>query len=62
VEVAPDQINRYKVGNSRPWRLAKSVLGLYLPYRFTRGRPFHAGVPWQVMEVGLKVMSSLLAK
>lgn len=62
VEVRPEELSRYKVGTSPAWRLGKKLLGLYLPYRFKRGKPFHAGAPWKGMEVGLKVMSSVLAK
>ena len=36
--------------------------GVYLPYRFKAGRPFHAGLPWQAMDAGLKGMSTLLAR
>jgi sulfide:quinone oxidoreductase len=36
-------------------------MGVYLPWRFRHGNPFHAGLPWKGMELGLKVMSSLLA-
>ena len=33
----------YRVGVSPLWRLGKKTLGVYLPLRFRRGRPFHAG-------------------
>jgi hypothetical protein len=36
--------------------------GYFLPFRFALGNPFHAGVPWKGMEVGLKAMSGLMAK
>ncbi len=62
VEVRPDALDRYKVGVSPAWRVGKKLLGLYLPFRFANGNPFHAGLPWKGMEVGLKVMSALLAK
>ncbi len=62
VEVRPEDIDRYKVGTSSAWRLGKNLLGLYLPYRFNAGNPFHAGAPWKGMEAGLKVMSRVLAK
>lgn len=38
------------------------MLGYYLPFRFGRGNPFHAGVPWKGIEAGLKAMSGLFAK
>jgi sulfide:quinone oxidoreductase len=62
VEVRPEDIGRYRVGTSAAWRVGKKILALYLPYRFKRGKPFHAGAPWRVMEVGLKLMSRVLAK
>jgi hypothetical protein len=37
------------------------LLGVYLPWRFNAGNPFHAGLPWKGMDVGLKVMSKVLA-
>jgi sulfide:quinone oxidoreductase len=61
VAVRPDADGAYKVGVSPLWRLGKKTLGLYLPMRFGRGRPFHAGTAWQVMDVGLKGMARALA-
>jgi sulfide:quinone oxidoreductase len=52
----------YKVGVSPLWRIGKKMLGVYLPFRFKAGRPFHAGPPWQAMELGLKGMSAALAR
>lgn len=51
----------YKVGVSPVWRLGKSALGFYLPWRFGSGKPFHAGFAWNVMDLGLKVMSKVMA-
>jgi sulfide:quinone oxidoreductase len=51
----------YKVGVSPLWRMGKSVMGLYLPWRFGHGKPFHAGVAWDAMDLGLKAMSKVLA-
>jgi sulfide:quinone oxidoreductase len=62
VEVRPDADGGYRVGVSPLWRVGKKLLGLYLPFRFRRGLPFHAGVPWQAMELGLKGMSTTLAR
>jgi NADH dehydrogenase FAD-containing subunit len=62
VEVDPQASDGYKVGSYPAWRLGKKALGYYLPFRFGLGNPFHAGVPWKDMEIGLKAMSSLLAK
>lgn len=61
VEVRPDALDRYRVGVSPAWRVGKKLLGLYLPFRFANGNPFHAGLPWKGMELGLKAMSALLA-
>lgn len=51
----------YKVGVSPLWRLGKSALGFYLPWRFGSGKPFHAGFAWNVMDLGLKTMSKVMA-
>jgi sulfide:quinone oxidoreductase len=52
----------YKVGVSPLWRIGKKMLGIYLPFRFRAGQPFHAGPPWRAMELGLKGMSAALAR
>jgi sulfide:quinone oxidoreductase len=62
VAVRADADGAYRVGVSPVWRLGKKALGLYLPFRFRAGRPFHAGVPWQAMDAGLRTMSALLAR
>ena len=62
IEVDPEAGDAYKVGSYRAWRLGKKALGYYLPFRFGLGNPFHAGVPWKGMEVGLKAMSRVMAK
>jgi sulfide:quinone oxidoreductase len=61
VRVRPDADGAYKVGVSPLWRLGKKLLGLYLPMRFGAGEPFHAGHGWQLMDVGLRGMSGVLA-
>lgn len=61
VEVRPGAEDDYKVGVSPMWRLGKKLLGVYLPMRFRAGEPFHAGMAWQLMDVGLKGMSGVLA-
>jgi sulfide:quinone oxidoreductase len=61
VRVRPDADGAYKVGVSPLWRLGKKMLGVYLPMRFHAGEPFHAGHGWQLMDVGLKGMSGVLA-
>ena len=62
IEVDPEATDMYKVGSYPAWRLGKKALGYYLPFRFGWGNPFHAGVPWKGMEVGLKAMSGIMAK
>jgi sulfide:quinone oxidoreductase len=61
VDVATEDASHYKVGVSPMWRLGKKVLGVYAPWRFGHGEPFHAGFAWDAMDLGLKVMSRLLA-
>ena len=61
VEVRPDAAALYRVGSSPAWRLGKKLLGVYLPWRFGSGKPFHAGLPWRGMELGLNAMSRLMA-
>jgi sulfide:quinone oxidoreductase len=62
VAVRPDADGTYRVGVSPAWRIGKKLLGLYLPYRFRAGKPFHAGPPWRAMELGLRGMSEVLAR
>ena len=61
-EVRPDANGDYRVGTSIAWRAGKKVLGLSVPWRFRNGEPFHGGLFWRGMDVGLKGMSGLLAK
>lgn len=61
VAVDLDDPDHYKVGISPLWRGGKKLLGLYLPWRFSSGEPFHSGFAWDVMDLGLKVMSRVLA-
>ena len=37
------------------------MLGTAVPMRFSAGEPFHAGLGWQMMDIGLKGMSGVLA-
>jgi NADH dehydrogenase FAD-containing subunit len=62
VEVDVADAEHYKVGVSPLWRVGKSVLGFYLPWRFGSGKPFHAGFAWNMMDLGLKAMSHTMAK
>ena len=61
VEIRSEDEAMYKVGSNSMWRVGKKLLGIYLPWRFKAGEPFHAGAPWKGMEVGLKVMSRVMA-
>jgi NADH dehydrogenase FAD-containing subunit len=61
VAVRPDADGDYKVGTGTTWRLGKKMLGATVPMRFHAGEPFHAGLGWQMMELGLKGMSGVLA-
>jgi len=61
VAVDETAVDRYRVGTGRTWRLGKKALGLYLPWRFRAGRPFHEGLPWQAMALGLKAGARWLA-
>ncbi len=62
VAVRADADGDYRVGVSPLWRLGKKLLGVYLPFRFRAGLPFHSGAPWRAMELGLKGMSTVLAR
>lgn len=62
IEVEADDAEHYKVGVSPAWRLGKKLLGVYLPWRFGHGEPFHAGFAWEAMDLGLKVMARVMAK
>jgi sulfide:quinone oxidoreductase len=62
IEVRPDANGDYRVGSSKPWRMGKKMLGLSVPWRFSRGEPFHGGNFWRGMDTGLKAMSSVLAR
>jgi sulfide:quinone oxidoreductase len=62
VTVRADADGDYKVGTGATWRLGKKMLGMTVAMRFHAGEPFHAGLAWQMMEVGLKGMSAVLAE
>jgi sulfide:quinone oxidoreductase len=62
VAVRADANGTYKVGVSPLWRIGKKMLGIYLPFRFKAGQPFHAGSPWRAMELSLKAMSAAFAR
>ncbi len=60
VTVRADADGDYKVGTGTTWRLGKKMLGMTVPMRRAR-EPFHAGLAWKMMDVGLKGMSAALA-
>jgi len=62
IAVDMDDTEHYKVGVSPLWRVGKKVLGFYLPWRFRSGEPFHAGLAWEAMDLGLKALSKALAR
>jgi NADH dehydrogenase FAD-containing subunit len=61
VVVNQAELDSYRVGVNKVWRLGKKTLGVYLPMRFHRCQPFHAGAPWRAMEVGLRTGARLMA-
>jgi NADH dehydrogenase FAD-containing subunit len=61
VTVRANADGEYKVGTGTTWRLGKKMLGTVVPMRFHAGEPFHAGLAWQMMDLGLKGMSAALA-
>ncbi len=62
VEVRPGAGSDYRVGSSVAWRAGKKMLGRSVPWRFSRGEPFHGGNFWRGMDLGLKAMSGVLSK
>ena len=62
VTVDLEDEDHYKVGVSPVWRAGKKFVGVYLPWRFGHGEPFHAGLGWDAMKLGLKVMSKVMAR
>jgi hypothetical protein len=61
VAVRADPGGDYKVGTGTTWRLGKKMLGATVPMRFHAREPFHAGLGWQMMDVGIKGLSAVLA-
>jgi NADH dehydrogenase FAD-containing subunit len=62
IEVRPGAGDDYRVGSSKAWRAGKKMLGYSVPWRFSRGEPFHGGNFWRGMDLGLKAMSGVLSK
>ncbi|HKJ35884.1 MAG TPA: FAD-dependent oxidoreductase [Solirubrobacterales bacterium] len=61
VRLRPGAEDDYKVGTSKAWRMGKKMLGFSVPMRFSAGEPFHAGMGWRMMDVGLRGMAGMLA-
>ncbi len=61
VEVRPGANGDYRVGSSLAWRAGKKMLGISVPWRFRNGEPFHAGLFWRGMDVGLRAMAGVLS-
>jgi sulfide:quinone oxidoreductase len=61
VTMRADAGDDYKVGTGTTWRLGKKMLAATVPMRFHAGEPFHAGMGWQMMDVGLKGMTAMLS-
>lgn len=55
-------VAQYRAGVSVAWRTGKQVLETYLPMRFRRGLPFHAGAPERLMGLGMWAAASTLAR
>ena len=58
----PSGEGHFQVGVSPLWRASRRMLGVYLPWRFGRGKPFHSSVGWKTMDFGLSFMSRLLGR
>jgi sulfide:quinone oxidoreductase len=56
-----DGADCYKVGVSPMWRVGKKIMGAYLPWRFGHGEPFHTGITWEALDLGLKVAAKVMA-
>jgi sulfide:quinone oxidoreductase len=56
-----DAADCYKVGVSPMWRVGKKIMGTYLPWRFGHGEPFHTGITWEALDLGLKVAAKVMA-
>lgn len=51
----------YKAGTSPLWRIGKRLLGTAVPWRFSRGEPFNAGIPSAGIGLGVKALTSMTA-
>jgi sulfide:quinone oxidoreductase len=51
----------YKAGTSPLWRIGKRMLGTAVPWRFSQGEPFNAGLPSFGLDMSVKVLAGLAA-
>lgn len=51
----------YRAGASPLWRIGKRMLGAAVPWRFSQGEPFNAGLPSAGIDMGVKVLSGMAA-
>ncbi|HYO87161.1 MAG TPA: FAD-dependent oxidoreductase [Candidatus Limnocylindrales bacterium] len=58
VDVANPQ---YRTGHSPLWRMGKKMLGTMVPWRFSQGEPFNAGLSSTGLELGVKIMTGVMA-
>jgi len=61
VDVDEGRWDQYLVGSSPLWRAGKSLLGSYVPRRFSAGHPLHAGPVGAGVDLGVKATTSTLA-
>lgn len=51
----------YRTGRSPLWRMGKKMLGTMVPWRFSQGEPFNAGLSSAGLDLGVKFMAGVLA-
>ena len=51
----------YKAGTSPLWRIGKRMLGTVVPWRFSHGEPFNAGLPSMGLDMSVKVLAGMAA-
>lgn len=52
---------QYRTGRSPLWRMGKKMLGTMVPWRFSHGEPFNAGLSSTGLELGVKIMTGMMA-
>lgn len=51
----------YRTGRSPLWRMGKKMLGTMVPWRFSQGEPFNAGLSSAGLELGVKLLTGVMA-